>query len=339
MLQNMRSMNCDIFYCVANKLYKDVDSLLSHGSDVNQTNKYGNNALWYSVANADYRMASLLVSYGADPYQWNTAGLCPLTLAVDSNDKRMVKILLNGKPMGEIVPPKKTLYPKKYEIFDAIRNNDYENVQKLVAANPDLINATAPAKPADTCGASALQVSMIIGWHPAIASFLLDHGADVDYPGYNSKVKARDFRPVLIDVVCMALANSRRFRGKWYHTKQEADAAYDFLLSVIKKVKNPQCTDSLGRNALHVALSEATYSSFASFPSRNFVTGELEKYVSVTPESVEDFSRIINLLLDYGVGVDSVNSYSRKNMNEEFNGLPVWDTFQDILKSRSDTKV
>ena len=115
------------------------------------------------------------------------------------------------------------------------------------------------------------------------------------------KIRTGDKGLRSLSETCVALANSRRFRGKWYHTKKEADAAYDFLLSVIKKVKNPQCTDSLGRNALHVALSEATYSSFASFPSRNFVTGELEKYVSVTPESVEDFSRIINLLLDYGV--------------------------------------
>ena len=63
------------------------------------------------------------------------------------------------------------------------------------------------------------------------------------------------------------------------------------------------------------------------------------KELNIFSLDTSDFSRIINLLLDYGVGVDSVNSYSRKNMNEEFNGLPVWDTFQDILKSKSDTKV
>ena len=70
---------------------------------------------------------------------------------------------------------------KEKDIFTLIKEDNLQAVKEMVKKDPELVNAMAPKKPADTKGMSPLQVSLCAGWHRDIADFLLDNGADVNY--------------------------------------------------------------------------------------------------------------------------------------------------------------
>lgn len=70
---------------------------------------------------------------------------------------------------------------KETDIFKAIKEDDFEEVKRLVEWQPELVRAVAPKKPAETMGMSPLQVALNTGWHREIAWFLLENGADVNY--------------------------------------------------------------------------------------------------------------------------------------------------------------
>lgn len=49
-------------------------------------------------------------------------------------------------------------------IFDCIRENDIEKLEKLVENDETIVNSIAPQKPYDTRGMSPFQVSLCTGW-------------------------------------------------------------------------------------------------------------------------------------------------------------------------------
>lgn len=49
-------------------------------------------------------------------------------------------------------------------IFDCIRENDIEKLEKLVENDETIVNSIAPQKPYDTRGMSLFQVSLCTGW-------------------------------------------------------------------------------------------------------------------------------------------------------------------------------
>ncbi len=78
-------------------------------------------------------------------------------------------------------------------IFEAIREDNFEQVKAILAENPSAVNAIAPKRPLDTRGMSPLQVSLCTGRHKKIAWLLLESGADVamtDHYGRNCLMEA-----------------------------------------------------------------------------------------------------------------------------------------------------
>ena len=49
-------------------------------------------------------------------------------------------------------------------IFDCIRENDIEKLEKLVENDETIVNSIAPQKPYDTRGMFPFQVSLCTGW-------------------------------------------------------------------------------------------------------------------------------------------------------------------------------
>ena len=118
---------------------------------------------------------------------------------------------------------------KETDIFKAIKEDDFEEVKRLIEEQPELVRAVTPKKPTEMMGMSPLQVALNTGWHRQIAWFLLENGADVNYmadPEYKLYGSSVGY-PVLFDAVCSAVRNARRYvqdpktgEFRWVHTKE-----------------------------------------------------------------------------------------------------------------------
>lgn len=229
-------------------------------------------------------------------------------------------------------------YTKPYAIFNAIRYGDFETVKKMVEEKPELANAVAPKKPTDTKGMSALQVALTTGWHSKIAWYLLENGADVNYPGYSEGIRSVRPVPLLHDAVNAAVSNCRRYclddpdtgtYYKWYGSKEESDNAFEFLCAVLNKGANADIRDEYDDNAITVAVFQALYTCF---PVLNIQTGELTEGIKVTQESTEDMKRIFRVLIEAGADTNPRDNYSKKTLEQTFGRESIWSVYREVLK-------
>ena len=66
------------------------------------------------------------------------------------------------------------------KLFTAIRKSDLETIKQIIEKKPELVNCTAKQPPKKDDGQSPLQVALKTG-NTAIANYLLDQGADVNF--------------------------------------------------------------------------------------------------------------------------------------------------------------
>lgn len=219
-------------------------------------------------------------------------------------------------------------------IFEAIREDNFEQVKAILEEDPSTVNAIAPKKPLDTRGMSPLQVSLCTGRHKKIAWLLLESGADVNY--IPERKWAEEARPVLFDGVNAAIWNARRYawdgkdttplRLEWKHTKEEADDAFAFLQRMLELGADVSLTDYYGRNCLMEAVSEANNLC----PIKNHATGEYYPGRPITPEMREDLRRIFKLLIDAGADRNNVSAYSKKSIREHYESESIWQICGDL---------
>ena|GEM_PF-480218 len=219
-------------------------------------------------------------------------------------------------------------------IFEAIREDNFEQVKAILEEDPSTVNAIAPQKPLDTRGMSPLQVSLCTGRHKKIAWLLLESGAGVNY--IPERKWAEEARPVLFDGVNAAIWNARRYawdgkdttplRLEWKHTKEEADDAFAFLQRMLELGADVSLTDHYGRNCLMEAVSEANNLC----PIKNHDTGEYYPGRPITPEMREDLRRIFKLLIDAGADRNNVSAYSKKSIREHYESESIWQICGDL---------
>ena len=219
-------------------------------------------------------------------------------------------------------------------IFEAIREDNSEQVKAILAEDPSAVNAIAPKRPLDTRGMSPLQVSLCTGRHKKIAWLLLESGADVNY--IPDRTWAEEARPVLFDGVNAAIWNARRYawdgenttplRLVWKHSKEEADDAFRFLRRMLELGADVALTDHYGRNCLMEAVAEANNLC----PVKNRDTGENYPGRPITPEMREDLRRIFKLLIDAGADRNNVSAYSKKSIREHYECESVWRICGDL---------
>ena len=226
---------------------------------------------------------------------------------------------------------------KATDIFEAIKNDDFKEVKRLIETQPELARAVAPKKPAETMGMSPVQVALNTGWHREIAWFLLENGANVNYMAgpeyklYGSKVGY----PVLFDAVCSAVRNARRYvqdqqtgEFRWIHSKEEADLSFSFLRRMIELGADVNKTDYDGRNSLMEAIAEAN----KLCPIVNPETGRLYDSLPITPEMTDDLRRIFKLLIDSGAYRSNKSTYSKKTIHEHYSTETIWRICGDLLE-------
>ena len=232
---------------------------------------------------------------------------------------------------------------KETDIFKAIKEDDFEEVKRLVEWQPELVRAVVPKKPAETMGMSPLQVALNTGWHREIAWFLLENGADVNYmagPEYKLYGSSVGY-PVLFDAVCSAVRNARRYvqdpktgEFRWVHTKEEADISFSFLKRMIELGADVNKTDYDGRNSLMEAVAEAN----KLCPIVNPETGRLYESLPITPAMTDDLRRIFKLLIDSGADLDNTSAYSKKNIREHYSAETIWRICGDLFEQPSLSK-
>lgn len=221
-----------------------------------------------------------------------------------------------------------------YWLFAAIRADDFQQVQSMLAEDPAGVNTIAPKKPDDTRAMSPLQVSLCTGRHRDIAWYLLEHGADVNCCA--DKKLCSEGYPVLFDAVNATIWNARRYAwdGKdttplqleWKHAKEQADDAFAFLQRMLELGADVTVTDHYGRNCLMEAVSEA--SNLCSV--KNQETGGFYPGRPITPEMCEDLQRIFRLLIDAGADRNNVSAFSGKSIRQHYENEPVWQICGDL---------
>ncbi len=214
------------------------------------------------------------------------------------------------------------------KIFEAIRNDDLEQVVACVEADPACVNAIAPRKPNDTKGMSPLQVALTTGWHRKIAWYLLEHGADVNFiePPKIRKVLAD---PAFFDAAKVAVHNARRYERNEdesgyhrVHSREDADEAFAFLKAVVEHGADLKKTDYYGNGVISCVVFEAG----CVYPDPKYPNRKPSK------EQDEDLLRIFAFLLERGAEKSTFSTYARKTTAELYRGEPIWKLVGGLLE-------
>lgn len=217
-------------------------------------------------------------------------------------------------------------------IFDAIRNDDFEKVKAFIEADPSKVNAVAPLKPADTKRMSPLQVALTTGWHRKIAWYLLEKGADVNYiePPDHCLNSAR---PVICDAAEVAVRNARRIEKdeetgeyRMIHSKEDADEAFAFLKAVVEHGADLKKTDYYNNGVM----SKAIFAADCTYPDPRY-TGRKH-----CDEQDEDLLRIFHFLINSGADRDTVSSCAKKTCAQIYADHPVWALVGHLIDPKSD---
>ena len=207
------------------------------------------------------------------------------------------------------------------KLFTAIRKSDLDAVRSILEKDPSLVNCAAKAPPKKDAGQSPLQVALKTG-STAIAGFLLDMGADVNFmesPDCGSSGPA----PVLHDAIIAAIMNSRwnTFTDgtlEVFSTAEQADAHFALLQRILEAGADVNAVDSAGNSCLWRAAIQAEL----ILPGYNKTTKEVFRDRLLTRELAADLSRIFHLLIQNGADVGCIHPYLNISFRDYFLSSP-----------------
>lgn len=187
------------------------------------------------------------------------------------------------------------------KLFDAIRNSDIDLVKQIISDKPALVNCVAKKPPKKDDGQSPLQVALKTG-NTAIANYLLDMGADVNFIEDEVTCCNAWRTPVLHDAINCAVMHSRwniddKFMGfRVFSEKRKAKAALDVLKRMLDMGADVNALDSYGNSALNRFALQAKQ----ILPAYNYAEHREESDRVFTKELHEDLRNILQALKDAG---------------------------------------
>lgn len=137
------------------------------------------------------------------------------------------------------------------KLFKAIKQNDFEEVRRIIENKSELVNCISKAPPKMDDGQSALQVAIKNGggWHDTrIISYLLDKGADVNFMEDDKGLRPQEIAclPVLADMVRAVYGNATPLYFKY--EPEEAKSKADEFIAVFNRMlemgADPNKTDN-----------------------------------------------------------------------------------------------
>lgn len=213
--------------------------------------------------------------------------------------------------------------------FKAIRHGDIDTVREILLANPDEINAVAKQPPKKDDGQSLLQVALKTG-QLDIAELLLDFNANVNY--IEPEECCNEWRiPVLHDAIRCAIMNcrwnSKDYFTKEYEvhsTKEKADKAFLILKRMLELGADITAKDSFGNSTLERAILDARQ----LLPTYNYSEKTIADDRLITDELRSDFSRIFNLLCEYGANNQWTDRVTGNTIGEHYKDEPIAEFLQ-----------
>ncbi len=201
--------------------------------------------------------------------------------------------------------------------FSAIRKGDTDAIKAILEAHPDEVQAVAKQPPKKDDGQSLLQVALKSG-QLDIVNLLLDFNADVNF--IESPECCNNWRmPVLHDAIRCAIMNCRwnaqDYISKTYivqSTEEKADQAYCTLRRILVLGADISAKDSYGNTCLERAISDARQ----LLPRYIYSTDTILDDRMITDELTHDFSRIFDLLFEYGASSQWIDRISGRTIKE-----------------------
>ena len=170
----------------------------------------------------------------------------------------------------------------------------------LLEKKPELVNCVANKPPKKDDGQSPLQVALKTG-NPAIANYLLDMGADVNF--IEDETCCNAWRtPVLHDAITCAVMSGRwntddKYMGfREFSTKERAVEALGILKKMLDMGADVKALDSYGNSGLNRFALQAKQ----ILPSYNYVEHREGKDRIFTEELHEDLRSVLQALKDAG---------------------------------------
>ena len=186
------------------------------------------------------------------------------------------------------------------KLFTAIRTSDLETLTQIIEKKPELVNCTAKQPPKKDDGQSPLQVALKTG-NTAIANYLLDQGADVDF--IEDESCCNQWRtPVLHDAINCAVMLCRwntddQYMGfRVFSTKERAEEGLAVLKRMLVMGADVNALDSYGNSGLNRFALQAKQ----ILPSFNYAEHCEGKDRVFTDELHEDLKKVLQALKDAG---------------------------------------
>lgn len=196
------------------------------------------------------------------------------------------------------------------KLFTAIRASDFEIVRQIIQNKPSLVNCVAKQPPKKDDGQSPLQVALKTG-NTAIASYLLDMGADVNF--IEDESCCNSWRtPVLHDAINCAVMSCRwntdnKYMGfRVFSTKEKAVEALGVLKRMLDMGADVNALDSYGNSGLN----RFALQTKQILPSYNYVEHREGTDRIFTEELHEDLRSVLQALKDAGADA----SYKAPNL-------------------------
>ena len=182
------------------------------------------------------------------------------------------------------------------KLFTAIRKSDLETIKQIIEKKPELVNCTAKQPPKKDDGQSPLQVALKTG-NTAIANYLLDNGADVNFIEDGSC--CNQWRtPVLHDAINCAVMLCRwntddQYMGfRVFSTKERAEEGLAVLKRMLVMGADVNALDSYGNSGLNRFALQAKQ----ILPSFNYAEHCEGKDRVFTDELHEDLKKVLQAL-------------------------------------------
>jgi len=186
------------------------------------------------------------------------------------------------------------------KLFTAIRASDLETLKQIIEKRPELVNCTVKQPPKKDDGQSPLQVALKTG-NTAIANYLLDHGADVNF--IEDESCCNQWRtPVLHDAINCAVMLCRwnsddSYMGfRVFSTKERAKEGLTVLKRMLGMGADVNALDSYGNSGLNRFALQAKQ----ILPSFNYAQHCEGKDRVFTDELHEDLKKVLQALKDAG---------------------------------------
>jgi len=196
------------------------------------------------------------------------------------------------------------------KLFTAIRASDFEIVRQIIQNKPSLVNCVAKQPPKKDDGQSPLQVALKTG-NTAIASYLLDMGADVNF--IEDESCCNSWRtPVLHDAINCAVMSCRwntdnKYMGfRVFSTKEKAVESLGVLKRMLDMGADVNALDSYGNSGLN----RFALQTKQILPSYNYVEHREGTDRIFTEELHEDLRSVLQALKDAGADA----SYKAPNL-------------------------